>query len=229
MRTTVLFFIFYQGITMIYALQTYFSSSQWKKARFILDHPGTTDAMKQEIQLYIFEAYKEWSKYYGVKKYKKRIHAGQIQKGDIEIYALIGLWKAIDHYDPLYPFYTYAKQCIHWSLYKGIRQMAPISKISYHKSMRMPYAPSTTLLFDEYKEIAQICDTIESFEKDLTLEPSMNASTKRMFQYKYNNQMQKIRSNKEVAELMCCSEETVRKRLATESLAMESLAKKPFQ
>jgi len=176
--------------------------------------------MKQEIQLYIFEAYKEWSKYYGVKKYRKRIHAGQIQQGDVEIYALIGLWKAIEHDDPLYPVYTYAKQCIHWSLYKGIREMTPISKISFHKRLRMPYAPSSTLLFDEDKEIAQQ-NTIETMDKEVTLAPSTNVSTRRMFHYKYNHHMKQIRSNKEVAELMCCSEETVRTQLASVQLTME--------
>jgi len=199
-------------------VSAYIRPSAWAKVRMILKHPRATNVMKREIQMHIFEAYKEWSKYYGVNKYKKRIYAGQIQKGDIEIYALIGLWKAIDHYDPSYPFYTYAKQCIHWSLYKGIRQMAPISNISFHKRLRMPYAPSTTLLFDEYKEVAQIHNTMEPFDEEATLESSTNASTKRMFHYKYNNKMQKIRSNKEIAQLMCCSEETVRKRLTMKPL-----------
>lgn len=42
----------------------------------------------------------------------------------------------------------------------------------------------------------------------------LNTKIKKMLHYKYNFYFDKIRSNKEVAKLMCCSEEHVRIKLS---------------
>jgi len=104
----------------LFGIQAYihFTPYVWSKTRYLLQHPGTTPVMKEAIHLQMFEAYKEWSKYYATKKFGRQIQKGEIHQEDVEMYALIGLWKAIDKYDASYPFCTYATQCIHWSVKK---------------------------------------------------------------------------------------------------------------
>ena len=42
---------------------------------------------------------------------------------------------------------------------------------------------------------------------------SLDIEYQKIMSYKYNSQLEKIRSNSHVAELMCCSDETIRKKL----------------
>jgi hypothetical protein len=170
-----------------------------------------------------------WAIYYGGEKYKKSVISGHIRRGYLDIYSMDGLWNAVETYNASYPFYSYAKKCIDWSLYNGIRRMQPFPEESFYKRIKKSYRPSTTILFDEKMETEKKEDDEnkkedEEFIKNLwihiaTLEPFVA----RIFHYKYDFDFNVIRSNKEVAELMCFCEEHIRKIIEEEKNNIGSL------
>jgi RNA polymerase sigma factor (sigma-70 family) len=208
---------------MFYQMNATITPQKWMYIRSLLK----TNALlphdyKMQINQHIFESYSGWATSYGRERYKKRVREGNIQKGDLDIYSLDGLWKAVETYNASYPFYSHAKKCIHWSLYRGIRQMQPFPRDSFDKRMKKPYKPTVTILFDDKLEVSSnreeetkksCIQEIRLWQMVSTLEPFVV----RIFHYKYDFEFNVIRSNKEVAELMCCCEEHVRTILKQET------------
>lgn len=212
-----------QGLHMKMNSQNNLTPKTWKQMRGLLLHPSTSFRMKDIIQKQMFESYKAWSIHYGRKKYKNIIRRNFVRQGDIDVSSMHGLWNAVETYNATFPsFYRYAKKCVDWSLYMGVREMAPLTMEPLYKRNRQPFRPAFPLLFQEEKETEKIDIRDESNvknEQEMESEMlwswiySMEPSVSRMFKYKYDFLFNTIRSNREVGELMCVHEEQVRKTL----------------
>jgi len=121
---------------------------------------------------------------------------------ELAIYGQMGLKKATANYDPekCGLFTKYADFYVKGELYKGVRKLKPLhSPIGENIWIydNVPIKPE---------------ENIETFtDKWVTLREGLTDFEYRCTTYKYSFEFVKEMSNKKIAELMSCSEETVRK------------------
>ena len=207
----------------------YLTINQWKVVQTIITQEDVSDTIKEKVRLCIFKNYNNWAihKAYDFKKLHK-YKCRHIKIEELSLYASCGLWQAIQKYDGVHSFPHFASFYISGELYKGLTKLYPISSVP--KKIRVQrktgeqkqpmqlsiiyYGKDTWLLdnnqiddtntYDEYTDIwVKINDIEDPF-------------TKKIFHYKYNFYLDKIRTNKEISLLMCCSEEKVRNTLVKE-------------
>ena len=194
-----------------------FTHTQWTSIRSLLNHPGTTPVMRNCIHDKIFHRYYDWAvnqAYQFKKKYKKGTH--NIRVDELSLYALKGLWVSIEQYNASYPFYLFANKMVHYSLYEGYSKLHPITLLPEYVRRRGKHGAHVMLKpillgWDDFQidNRVSIIDPpfspfsiIDSFSIDSFDKPDYNL----IFKYKYKLHF----TNKKIAILMACSEETIR-------------------
>jgi hypothetical protein len=177
------------------------SRQQMYSARGILMHPGATEFHKTQIQNVLYVAYEKWA-----------IKQAVLFKGshyylcrDISIDELVlagkwGLFKSTTRYNGRSTFISYAEIYVRSELFRFMNSRLKGKKIGVAEDPEEIESTTMESLFPSR------LDYLEGLNVD--------AATKRMFALKFDQEKQKPRSNARIAELMCCSEETVRKSLA---------------
>ena len=142
---------------------------------------------------------------------------------DLLCYGYKGLYDSVRKYNPEYNFVQFAQIYIKGALYKAISVHNPISKQSMkERRKRVVYQDAAIYelrrnyylrhndfmvspkpIYEDDYLYAQIWNNINDFKP----------FTKRLFYLKFDFYLNKIRSNKEVALLMECSEEWVRRNI----------------
>ena len=186
---------------LIVSKAIHLSRQQMYSARGILMHPGATEFHKTQIQNVLYVAYEKWA-----------IKQAVLFKGshtylcrDIAIDELVlagkwGLFKSTTRYNGRSTFITYADIYVRSELLRFMNSRLKGQKIGIVEDPEeLESNPGLDSLFPSR------LDYLEGLNVD--------AATKRMFALKFNQETQKPRPNIRIAELMCCSEETVRKRL----------------
>lgn len=239
-----LFFVFIKSINSIFFIKKYLTTNQWILIDKILLNPNTTDYMKKKIHIIIHKYYDQWA---FTQAYRfKLLHKYKCQHiSTIELYnyASYGLYKSIKKYNSNYKnyFVNYAKVYVHSELLKGLTDLYPTSQIP--KSERKKGYSNVKKQFKQIQLVGEndwIYDKIdviklkENVPKDSELLDDeyfslwllinqLSGFQKRIMFLKYNYYLDKIRSNKEVANLMCCSEELVRTNLISTILHIKSM------
>lgn len=224
---------FINGIVFI---EKFLNKNQWTLIDRILLHPNTTNNMKNKIHYVLFKYYDQWA---FTKAYKfKQLHkykCNHISVLELYTYASFGLYKSIKSFNSEYgvSFASYAEHGINYELLKGLSDLHPITSVS--KSIRRKgysdkIKPSNKIqligkndwIFDKVIK-SQLTDNhpldhlletnkyLDLWTKINCLEPFQ----KRIIYLKYNFFFEKIRSNKEVSIMMCCSEEWIRQNIVT--------------
>lgn len=186
--------------------------------KFIESSPNVilTNKVKQIVfNEYKSIAYKFSNDFQRFHKYK----CSHVSKYDLHQGALIGLWNAVGKYNTTYPFYPYARTYIFGELYKTLTINYPIRKQSAtfrrkHKILQ-PLSFDNVGLYDTYNYNQYPVKTTESFNiasyyPFWEIIDTLDENTKQIFFYMFNRFFDKIRSNKEVAQLSGYSKETVR-------------------
>ena len=115
---------------------------------------------------------------------------------DLVFAALTGLRKGTRNYNGLGSFTHYVDYYISGELYRCCKQMKFVD-------MPNPSIQSTPIHSHDYTE----------YWTHLLNSEVLTPTEKRILCYKLSSNFEKERSNQYVAELMCCSEETVRKHI----------------
>ena len=188
-----LMYIFILLINIISVLSLKLTINQWSQIKSLLLNPGTTPEMKEKINTIIYKKYEKWTgqqaKFFKKKYY---FHAKNIKTEDLEIYAYRGLNEAIQKYNPNFPFYVYLQRQIRWNLLKGLTVLQPINyELLTPKNFR-----KDNVLTDKLNNIWMIVE-------------KLNPRDKIIFKYKYDYYFNKIRTNKEIAEIMDLSNATI--------------------
>lgn len=215
---------------------------QWNQIKTLLCHPSTTPIMQRKIRNVLYQNYENWAIHqaYEFKKYHT-YKCRTITIDELKTYAQHGLIQAIQNYNPqnytYSPFTEYVKPYIKGELYKGMTNLQPLTilpkkyRISSKWALqnRKKYRKTLNPIFIgldhwmiEKRQDTQISPTIHFYEqrdkyiyiwatiyKVLINDPF----SKRVIEHKYNFEFQKRNSNKYIAELMGCSEETIRKKI----------------
>jgi RNA polymerase sigma factor (sigma-70 family) len=168
--------------------------SQVKSIRFVIQNPNITPYQRNTIRDVLFSYYVDWARYkaYQFKKQHRYI-CKNCRIDDLIAAAMIGLHKSTRHYNGAGSFTHYANYYIQGELYACARAMKPFN------------IPN---LIPEYIPIEQSDYT--DYWTTILSKPELTPFQKKILEYKFSYSFDTIRNNKEVAELMACSEETVR-------------------
>ena len=215
----------------------YLTSNQWTLIKHILKHPQRTDYMVDTIHqiLYQHYRYKAYDTAYNFKmKYTKL--CGHISTTEMKQYASKGLLLAIKNYNPTYPFSNHMSLYVNSQLYIGLSNLQPLTiipktlrlskkwrnenKVLYKNLTNTKLVGNDYYLYDinqgrNFSKTNHL-ENIQKYQHLLeiwSIVNSLDIEYKTIMNYKYNFYLQKIRSNEHIAELMCCSDETIRKKL----------------
>ena len=186
------------------------TNEQWLSINSILKNRNmgfSNNLIKQQTRNLIYESYEKWAikKSYIFKQYHSYL-CRDIRGDELSIYGCIGLKKAVANYDPYKcgVFTKYADFYLKNELYKGLRKLKPINPIKAEDFV-LEQIDSNVETDNTY-----VNNNIYN-EKWLELRNTLNDFEYRCIVYKYSFDFRKQMSNAAVAELMCCSEESVRK------------------
>jgi RNA polymerase sigma factor (sigma-70 family) len=184
--------------------------------------------MREKINQILFTKYRTWTIHqaYLFKRYHRH-KCRNINIEDLILYSLQGLQIAVNKYDGSSYFSTYANKYILWQLYQGLTDLQPITILSksirkrslktenrnqYKKLLNTQFIGFDNYWIFEKKQEQNSLETERRIE-ELWENIELDVFSKRVFQYKYDIFFNTIRSNREISELMCCSEETIRMNL----------------
>lgn len=218
----------------------YLTLQQSKSIINLIKNPLLTDSQRNKINYVLFKAYDIFAKKKALEF--KNIHTHKckdISTQELILYSRVGLYNAIKKYNGSTSFINYSSIYISSELYKLLTDRYALSILpkSYRKKNKMLMTEEERIKyknlldiylvsydeiwkFDKKLEFNKYQNTISSyenknflFEQWQQLNNKLDPFSKKIFQYKYDVEFNKIRSNKQISELMCCSEETIRKKI----------------
>uniref|UniRef100_A0A6C0HC13 Uncharacterized protein n=1 Tax=viral metagenome TaxID=1070528 RepID=A0A6C0HC13_9ZZZZ len=246
MLVTLCFLVFFVFININYILSYNIKNNltiqQWTKIREIMLHPSCSPNMREKLNQVLFDKYEEWACNHARLFKKKHIFlCKDIKIGELQLIALSGLNNAIIKYNPKYIlFYKYATIYVYSCLYEAVSKQQPMNIIPTYirKDKKHPWKLRNKRHYDNMIDPIFVGDDnfkleagvdennnpLKIFEHSNTINELWNFIQKELdftsftvFKYKYNTEFEKVMSNKEISNLMGCSEETIRKNLKASS------------
>ena len=229
---------------------SFLTIQKWNVIKNIINSNKTTDIMKNNAKKIIFIEYYNWTKkqtFIFIKDNPKLLK--KIKFHELNMYALSGLSKAINNYNYTYisKFSNYALLYIKNDLYKGITDLKPMRLLPHHYRVNRNWKLNNTYLykksmnkiqflgFDEWilDKFVEDRENIDSNQLMINIKNSqineinnivstLKPFLKRIFFYRYDENMNKKFKISRIEILMCVSDETIRKSL---NLIKEELAK----
>lgn len=214
----------------------YLTTTQWSLIKQVLGHPQRTPIMVEQINqvLYQHYRYKAFELANGF-KVKYSALCSHITTTELNQYAAKGLLLAIKNYNPKYPFSGHLSLYVNSQLYIGLSDLQPLTIIPRHLRLSKKWRSknkflyktltntklvgSDHYLYDVKQDTNSKTNHLENSSKysDLVeiwcIINNLDIESQKIMKYKYNFYMKKIRSNREVGILMCCSDETIRKKV----------------
>jgi len=217
-------------------INKFLTKSQWSLIDKLLLNPNTTKNMRNKIHYILYKYYDQWAftKAYQFKQFHK-YKCNHISTLELYNYASFGLYKSIKKYNVTTnknSFFLYAEKNIYYELLKGITDLHPITSIPKaerkkgYKQQIKKVNSKTQLIGDnewiydkinkykieENEPLNQIVykDKYNSLWNKID---ELKPLHKRIMYLKYNFNFQKIRSNKDIGELMGFSEEWIRQNI----------------
>ena len=177
----------------------------------------------------MFSAFKKYANKLSNDFTKKHYYKCQrIPKSELQHYAHTGLYKSIKKYNGKTDFIKFANFYIHNELklaltdsyslsilpkYKRMASKKNMNFIEKEKYMQQLKIDTRSNINNWYLKTEKNKIDYEDYQAIWLKINQLDPILKRTFHLKFNFELDKIRSNKEVAELMCCSQETVRKNI----------------
>lgn len=205
---------------------------QWKILQHYKTDKYTSQSMMEKVNYIIFMRHVplvcSTAKQIGQIHKRKTLNI----KKDMLLYGYKGLYDSIRKYDGRQLFVNYAKIYIKGSIYKCITDNYSISKIPITERRKsvMKRKPVYQQYENEYKHTTYLrgldylsCANNERRGDLLYLWVEINRLdpfVKRLFYYRFDYLFNIKRTNREISELMCCSEEHVRKTIKNHILLL---------
>ena len=216
---------------------SYLTNNQWTLIKHILKHPQRTDYMVDTLHqvLYQHYRYKAYDIAFEFKlKYSKL--CTHISVTEMNQYASKGLLLAIKNYNPKYPFSNHMSLYVNSQLYIGLSNLQPLTTIPKNLRLSKKWKNDNKYLYktltntklvgnddylydiiqDKNDSKANNLEHISNYQMLIeiwSIVNSLDIEYQKIMKYKYNFHLKKVRSNSHVAQLMCCSDETIRKKL----------------
>ena len=232
-------FIFYFILINLFFIHClHLTSNQINQIVKLIKNNSLDTEQREKINYILYQSYEKWA----IKKALdfKQLHqfkCKNINTQELILYSKFGLFKSIKKYNGNSSFLFYSEFYVkkellivvtnHFSLSiipKNIRtknkQNFSQDALSEYKNKLEPmlinYANTVAIDKSHNSKQEQILDKIYKYETNMKMWENINTLdpfSKRIIHLKYDYEFNKIRSNKIIAELMCCSEEHIRKTL----------------
>jgi RNA polymerase sigma factor (sigma-70 family) len=209
----------------------YITSNKWLYITKVLIHKNkySTEDIDKLYKI-IYTNYENWA-FYNSYKFKKFHYykCKQISQQELNLYASLGLIKAIQNFNPknCYSFSSYASKYIIGELYNGMTILQPIHSLNKRESKKSIYNRNenikmySLLLNDKENYIIEnALSNTEIYNTNIhnkyfrlweeIFAMDIPVLTKNIIKLKYSFDFKKIRSNKKISILLCCSEENIR-------------------
>ncbi len=225
-----IFFILFYIINTIYG---YLTKTNYYCIRNLIKNQNITITQREKVNKILYNSFEKWSmKQAYIFKKKHYYKCSRIPTDELILYSKVGLYKSILNYNGKTDFVYYSSLYIKYELIKAITDSYSLSILP--KKIRLESKKNYTLEENKYymdlltTKVKSDCNYWKNNKIDLNHEIintneyrnklremwgyiyTLDAFTKRILTLKYNYEFNIIRSNKEVAKLMCCSEEWIR-------------------
>jgi len=195
---------------------------QMYSARGLLMNPALTVAQRQSVQNLLYVSHEKWA----IKKAKefKQLHhykCRDISTDELVLSSRIGLLKSSKKYDGRTPFARFSEIYVKSELLRTLTMRLSITNcVSTRDRLKSKNTPTNVTRVVEMLDRLVPSETTTPEENQKTSEfyksvwqfvDTLDAFTKRIIWLKYDYEFKVQRSNRQIAEMMCCSEETVRK------------------
>ena len=164
-------------------------------------------------------------------KYKHYYKCKRIPFHEITLWGQEGLLDAIKNYNYTRNtnFANFASKYIDGTLHKGLTNQFPINKMKKYERRKRNFKKKEIPIFhtNYYKLKSENINEYEykSEYENMWIEINkLDKKIRRIFYLKFDCQFNKIRTNKQVAQLMCYSEEHIRKIINNTILQIKSLS-----
>ena len=179
-------------------------------ARGLLMNPRTTPAQRASVQSLLYNSHEKWA-IKQAQEFKSRFNSCKnIPTKDLVLSSKLGLLKSLQKYNGASQFAKFTEIYVKSELIRTLKQ----------------HSKSIAVVLEEPEEVESAHDSAPSsnnnefFQKAWAYVNTFDAFTKRVVQIKYDHEFSFKSSNRQIAEIMCCSEETVRKAVAKFSAGM---------
>lgn len=226
-----LLFLLYAGV----ALSVYLSKIDQQRIKHIIQHPGTTPDMREAIDKILFDKYKEWAEKKAIQfKHSYKYICKNIRKDDFISCALIGLYKGIKRFNGNDTFIKYVDLYIKCELQQCMSKSIPINALpkTYFKQSKTPqeykklyniYLKPIHIGFNnhfmentEYNSLYSNENRWSRIEEETMYQAKIWEKIRELpdFQmkimyYKYSVCFEPLYTNREIAEIMNCSPQTI--------------------
>ena len=240
--TFLIYWFFFFSI--LHGMHAYLTSTQKQYIKNIIQNPRVPPEIKNKTKQIIAIHYTPWAlAQYNtfIGKHYKYLYKNQVVLNDLRQYALLGMVKALVHYDSSVDFTSYAQKYVLGSLHQGVSLLLPLHPVSHRNRLKGAKLPPITFtnenvwMFDKLgkQSLANYHDEdpedvilslnsnvhpyisrkqeIAKIKQIVALEPP---HIKRMFYYRYSKYtLEEIRTIDYVSKLMDYSSETYRKHM----------------
>ena len=212
----------------------YLTSKNHNLINTIIKSKNTSTSIRKKVNNILYLGYEKWA----IKKALefKKIHiykCSRIPEKELILYAKYGLYKSVINYNGRNNFVNYSNIYIQSELRKALTDSYSLSilpkrirmsskeglneteKEHYKNLLNVETRKDVSFWYNKKKDYDMLKDHNIMYDYKLLWNKinKLDAFTKRCIYLKYNYQFDKIRSNKQVSELMCCSEEHIRSKL----------------
>lgn len=223
MLIVMLFFVVIQTLHL--------TPKQMYSARGLLMNPSITVVQRQSVQKLLYSAHEKWAIKKAIEfKQFHRYKCRDISTDELILSSKIGLLKSSKNYDGRAAFNRYAEIYVKSELLRTLSMRLSITNCISTKDRMSTKQTNVTRVVEILNSLLTIkseqpTPLANSAENDFYLNAwayvdNLDAFTKRVVWTKYNYEFKVQNSNKQIAELMCCSEETVRKAITRFSHGM---------
>jgi RNA polymerase sigma factor (sigma-70 family) len=232
-------FIFYFILINLFLINSlHLTSKQINQIVKFIKAESLDTEQREKINYVLYKSYEKWA----IKKAIdfKQLHkfkCKNINTQELILYSKFGLFKSIKKYNGNSPFLFYSEFYVKKELLNVVTNHFSLSIIPKSIRTKNKHNFSHNALFDYKNKLEpmlinyvnnvafdnshnskqkHILDKIYEYERNMKIWEKINKLepfSKRIIYLKYDNEFNKIRSNKIIGELMCCSEEHIRKNL----------------
>ena len=211
---------------------------QIKLINNLIQNPLLQNREREKVNLILYKAYEKWAikKAVDFKAFHKH-KCINIKTEELVLSSKVGLFKSIKKYNGKFDLINYSSFYVNSELFKTLTESYSLSILpkSYRKKSKANISNEDSIKYKNLLNTELSCqysnwklnlmfvnnedvlDKIikknEEEEKINKILKNLSPFSKRVLYLKYNSNDNLILSNKNVSQLMCCSEETIRKKL----------------
>ena len=217
------------------ALSVHLSKISQQRIKHIIQHPGTTPEMREVIDNILFSSYKDFAMKKAMQfKYSHKYICKNIRKDDLFSCAYLGLYKGIKKFNGNSTFVKYIDLYMTHELQKCISKSIPINALpktyfkkkknsQEYKKLFNVYLNPIHIGFDNYfMENTLYNDIYSNGNRWIGIEDQLVYQKKiwgkinelpefqrKIMHCKYSVCFETLRTNREIAEIMNCSAQTI--------------------